>query len=78
MKNLISQIYFDRTQYYSDKFKKMRFKIQECGKYQPSRIFIENNLAVETTMSAAKIQAVTLGINLELKNMIKYCANNNH
>ena len=56
----------------------MRFKIQECGKYQPSRIFIENNLAVETTMSAAKIQAVTLGINLELKNMIKYCANNNH
>ena len=56
----------------------MRFKIQECGKYQPSRIFIENNLAVETTMSAAKIQAVTLGINLELKNMIKYCANNKH
>ena len=55
----------------------MRCKIQECGKYQPYTIFIENNLVVETT-SAAKIQAVTLGINLELKNMIKYCTNNNH
>ena len=56
----------------------MRCKIQECGKYQPYTIFIENNLVVETTMSAAKIQAVTLGINLELKNMIKYCTKNNH
>ena len=56
----------------------MRCKIQECGKYQPYTIFIENNLVVETTMSAAKIQAVTLGINLKLKNMIKYCRNNNH
>ena len=37
----------DRTQYYSDK----------CGKYQPCRMFIENSLAVEITMSAAKTQA---------------------
>ena len=32
----------DRTQYYSDKLKKMRCEIQECGKYPPCRMFIEN------------------------------------
>ena len=47
----------DRTQYYSDEFKKMRCEIQECGKYQPCRMFIENTLAVEITMSAVKTQA---------------------
>ena len=47
----------DRTQHYSDKFKKMRCEIQECGKYQPWRTFIENTLAVEITMSAVKPQA---------------------
>ena len=48
----------DRTQYYSSEFKKMRCEIQECGKYQPCRMFIENTLAVEITMSAVKTQAV--------------------
>ena len=42
----------DRTQYYSDEFKKMRCEIQEWGKYQPFRMFIENTLALEITMSA--------------------------
>ena len=37
--------------------KKMRCEIQECGKYQPCRMFIENTLAVEITMSAVKTQA---------------------
>ena len=32
----------DRTRYYSDKLKKMRCEIQECGKYPPCRMFIEN------------------------------------
>ena len=50
----------DRTQYYSDEFKKTRCEIQECYKYQPCRMFIENNLAVEITMS---------------KNMWKMCKN---
>ena len=31
----------DRSQYYSSEFKKMRCEIQECGKYQPCRIFIK-------------------------------------
>ena len=35
----------------------MRCKIQECGKYQPSRIFIKNTLAVEITMNAVKTRA---------------------
>ena len=47
----------DRTQYYSDEFKKMRCEIQACGKYQPCRMFIENILTVEMTMSAVKKQA---------------------
>ena len=35
----------DRTQYYFDKFKKMRCEIHECGKNQSCRMFIENTLA---------------------------------
>ena len=57
-KNLILQI-ADRTQYYSSGFKRMRCEIQECHKYQPSRIFIKNTLAVEITMSPVKTQATT-------------------
>ena len=47
----------DRTQYCSSEFKKMRCEIQECGKCQPCRMFIQNTLAVETTMSSVKTQA---------------------
>ena len=47
----------DRTQYYSDEFKKIRCKIQECGKHQPCRMFIENTLAVKIIMSAVKTKA---------------------
>ena len=36
----------------------MRCEIQQYGKYQPCRMFIENTLAVEITMSAVKIRAV--------------------
>ena len=35
----------------------MRCEIQARGKYQPYRIFIENILAVEITMSTVKTQA---------------------
>ena len=45
----------------------MRCEIQECGKYQPCRIFIQNTLAVDITMNSVKIQAVifrdTFGVN---------------
>ena len=36
----------------------MRCELQECGKFQPCRKFIENTLAAEITMSAVKTQAV--------------------
>ena len=36
----------------------MRCEIQECSKYQPCRMFTENTLAVEITMSAVKTEAV--------------------
>ena len=45
-------------QYYSDEFKKIRCEIQERGKYQPFRMFIENTAAVEITMNAVKTEAV--------------------
>ena len=64
----ISNIY-DRTQYYSSEFKKMRCEIQECDKYQSCRIFINNTLAVEITRSAVKTQAAILGKNLDLNNI---------
>ena len=35
----------------------MRCEIQECGKYQLCRMFIENSLAVEIRMSTAETQA---------------------
>ena len=30
---------------------------KKCGKYQPCRMFVENTLAVEITMSSVKTQA---------------------
>ena len=48
----------DRSQYYSSEFKKMRCEIQEYGKYQPCRIFIQNTLSVEITMGSVKTQVV--------------------
>ena len=38
----------------------MKCEIQECGKYQPRKIFIENTLAVKITMSVVKTQASIL------------------
>ena len=35
----------------------MKCQIQECGKHQPCRMFIESNLAVEITMSVVKTKA---------------------
>ena len=55
----------------------MKCQIQACGKHQPCRMFIENNLAVEITMSVVKTNLYLKG-NFELINMVKYCVNNNH
>ena len=47
----------DRTQDYSDELKKNRCETQERGNYQPCRLFIQNILAVQLTMTANKTQA---------------------
>ena len=47
----------DKSRTSSDECKKVRCEIQECNKYQPCRMFIENALAVDITMSSVKIQA---------------------
>ena len=57
----------DRTQHYSSEFKKMGCEIQECGKYQPCRMFIENTLAVEITMTAVKTKAAIFTSKFEVK-----------
>ena len=45
----------------------MRCEVQECGNYQPCRVFIQNILAVQLTMVAKKTQAAVfeakLGVN---------------
>ena len=46
-----------KTQYYSSEFEKLRSEMQECGKYQPCRMCIENTSAKEITMSSVKTQA---------------------
>ena len=45
----------------------MRCEIQDCGKYQPCRMFIKNTAAVKTTMSAVKTQAVIFKSKLGIK-----------
>ena len=35
----------------------MGCELQDCGKYQLSRMFIENTVAVDITMTAVKTQA---------------------
>ena len=47
----------DKTQYYSDEFKKMRCKIKDCDKYQSCRMFMENTTAVKITMASVKTKA---------------------
>ena len=47
----------------------MRYEIQECENYQPCRVFIQNILAVQLTMTAKKHTELFLRQNLELINM---------
>ena len=45
----------------------MRCKIQECGKYQPFRIFIENAPAMDKTMTSVKTQAANFKSKFRVK-----------
>ena len=61
----------DKTQCYSSEFENLRFEMQECGKYQPCRMCIENISAKEITMSSGKTQATIFrakfGVNQDRK-----------
>ena len=53
----------------------MRCEIEECGNYQPSKIFIENTLAVKGTMISVNTQAAVFrnkfGVNKHDKELRK-------
>ena len=47
-KNLAS----NKTQFYSDEFKKIRCEIQDCENFQPCRKFISEKIAVHLIMTS--------------------------
>ena len=55
-KNLVS----NKTQYYSDKFKKRGHKLQDCADFQPSRKFIAKKLAVHLIINIKTVKAAEL------------------
>ena len=53
---MILQILLTELSIIIQNLKKMRCEIQECGKFQPCRIFIKNTLSAKITMSSVKTQ----------------------
>ena len=54
----------NKTQYYSDKFKKRRYEIQNYEDYQPCKRFIAEELAVHLIMDIKTVKASELRIKL--------------
>ena len=59
-KNLVS----NKTQYYSDKFKKKWLEIQDCEDFQPCRKFIAEELAIHLIIDIKTVKAAELKIKL--------------
>ena len=59
-KNLVS----NKTQYYSDKFKKRRHEIQDCEDFQPCRKFIAEELAIHLIIGIKTVKAAELKFKL--------------
>ena len=59
-KNLVG----NKTQYYSDEFKKRRCKIQDCEDFQPCRKFIAEELAIHLIIDIKTVKAAELKIKL--------------
>ena len=55
-KNLVS----NKTQYYSDEFKKRRYEIQDCEDFQPCRKFITEELAIHLIIDIKTAKAAEL------------------
>ena len=47
----------NKTQYYSDEFKKRRCKIQDCEDYQSCRKFIAEELAIHLILDTKTVKA---------------------
>ena len=60
-KNLVS----NKTQYYSDKFKKKWLEIQDCEDFQPYRKFIAEELAVHLILDIKTVKTAELKIKLD-------------
>ena len=50
------------TLQYPVKYKKQRQELQNCGKYQPCRIFLKETLAMQIIMDCRTTPAVNLGL----------------
>ena len=59
-KNLVS----NKTQYYSDEFKKRRYELQDCEDFQPCRKFIAEELAIHLIIDIKTVKAAELKIKL--------------
>ena len=59
-KNLVS----NKTQYYSDEFKKRRYEIQDCEDFQACRIFIAEQSAIRLIIDMKTVTAAQLKIKL--------------
>ena len=55
-KNLVG----NKTLYYSDKFKKIRYEIQDCEDFQSCRKFIAEELAIHLIIDIKTVKAVEL------------------
>ena len=57
----------NKTQYYSDEFKKRRYEIQNCEDFQPCRKFIAEELAVHLIINIKTVKSaepkIKLGFN---------------
>ena len=54
----------NKTQYYSDKFKKRRYEIQDCEVFEPCRKFIAEELAIHLIIDIKAVKAAELKIKL--------------
>ena len=59
-KNLVG----NKTQFYSDEFKKRRCEIQDCEDFQPCRKFIAEELAIHLIIDIKTVKAAELKIKL--------------
>ena len=55
-KNLLG----NKSQYYSDKFKKRRYEIQDCEDFQPCRKFIAEELAIHLIIDIKTVKEAEL------------------